>query len=197
MTSRLSLDYDKGIFVYHNPEDNTFKEVDGLLQVIVGIDPSHHSLNALPFLPIRLGAEGKTFRASCKKCLTDRKKSLCRHNILQRRWRETYNCRELAYAVTRLNYKLFCIEEGLIYDQLEPIFANFMQMMASKKIRSSKIPPSYQSDLQKYCDEINSVMKFSRAEDILTPELLVPNEYECSFIKGVMNIVVSVVRNEL
>ena len=46
MTSRLSLDYDKGIFVYHNPEDNTFKEVDGLLQVIVGIDPSHHSLNA-------------------------------------------------------------------------------------------------------------------------------------------------------
>ena len=72
-----------------------------------------------------------------------------------------------------------------------------MQMMASKKIRSSKIPPSYQSDLQKYCDEINSVMKFSRAEDILTPELLVPNEYECSFIKGVMNIVVSVVRNEL
>ena len=75
MVSRLSLDYQKGCFVYRDPVDNKCKIVDGILQVIVGIEPHLHQLNSLPFLPIRLGPEGKTFRASCKKCLTDRNKT--------------------------------------------------------------------------------------------------------------------------
>ena len=84
--SRLSLDYEKCCFVYNNPIDGTSKPVEGILQVIVGIERHHDQLNSLPFLPIRLGPEGRTFRGSCKKCLIKRKKSLCQHNMLQRRW---------------------------------------------------------------------------------------------------------------
>ena len=114
--------------------------------------------------------------------------------MLQRRWKETYNCRELAYAVTKLKYSLFCIEEGVIYTVLLPIFKDFMQLMSSKKIRFSKIPPSYKSNLQSYCSEINEQMGFTRKEDILTPDLLQANEYQCSFIKSLMNIVVGKLR---
>ena len=71
MTSRLSLNYKKSCFVYNDPSDGCAKEVDGILQVIVGIEPHLHELNSLPFLPMHLGGEGKTFRASCKKCVTD------------------------------------------------------------------------------------------------------------------------------
>ena len=184
MTSRLSLDHEKGCFVYNDPNDGSCKMVDGILQCIVGISPHLHELNSLPFLPIRLGAEGKTFRASCKKCLTGRRKSLCTHNILQRRWREVYNCRELAYAVTKLKYSLFCIEEALIYNNLLPILKDFMQLMASKKIRFSKVPPSYKSDLSAYCSQINEEMAFTEKENVLNPSLLQQNEFQCSFIKG-------------
>ena len=141
--------------MYKDPTDRTMKKIDGIMQVIVGIDVNLHDLNSLHFLPIRCGPEGKTFRASCKKCLTDRKKSLCKHNMTQRKWGETYTAHEVAYAVTKLNYTLFCIEECLIYTTLLPLFKNFMQLMSSKKIRYSKIPESYQSDLETYCRQIN------------------------------------------
>ena len=190
MTSRLFLDYEKGVFRYHNPHNNTKKEIDGILQIIIGIEPHLHELNSLPFLPIRYGPEGRTFRASCYKCLVDQKKSLCKHSISQRRWRETYNAREVAYAVTRLKYTLFCIEEALIYDDLQPLCKDFMQLMSSKKIRSSQVPPSFKSDLNTYCKTINEKMEFSNPSDVLSPDLIVPNEYECSFIKSLMNIVV-------
>ena len=188
MTSRLSLDYEKGCFMYTNPTDGTCKEIDGILQVIVGIPRDLVDVNNLPFLPIRCAPDGRTYRASCFKCLTSRKKSLCKHDDFQRRWRETYNARELAYAITTLKYTLYCIEECLIYDTLLPIFKNFMHLMSSKKIRHSKIPPSYKTDLEAYCSTINSAMKFSHSRDILSPDLLEENEYECSFDKSIMNI---------
>ena len=135
MTSRLSLNYEKGCFVYHDPEHETYKEVDGVLKVVVGIQPHLHQLSSFPFLPIRYPKKGKdhlkTFRASCKKCLLDRKKGLCTHGMDQRRWCETYNCREVAYAVTKLGYTLYAIHEGLIYTNLQPIFEEFMRLMAS------------------------------------------------------------------
>ena len=190
MCSRLSLDYEKGCFVYKDPFDNSCKEIDGIAQCIVGIDPQLHELNSLPFLPMRLGQEGKTFWASCRKCVMERKKSLCKHNMLQRIWREVYNLKELAYAVSQLKYTLFCIEECLIYTTLLPIFKDFMQLMSSKKIKYSKIPPSYKSNLDEYCNQINQEMKFTQDIDVLSPEALQANEFQCSFIKGLMNIVV-------
>ena len=87
--SRLCLDYEKCCFVYNNPIDGASKSVKGILQVIVGIGHHHDQLNSLLFLPICLEPEGRTFRGSCKKCLMERKKSLCQHNMLQRRWWET------------------------------------------------------------------------------------------------------------
>ena len=103
--------------------------------------------------------------------------------MLQRCWRETYTCSELAYAVTKLKYTLFNIEEGLLYDTLLPIFKDFMQLMSSLKIRYSKIPTPRKGDLEAYCQEINEKMKFKQ-NDVLKPSLLSPNEFQCSFIKG-------------
>ena len=68
-----------------------------------------------------------------------------------------------------------------------------MRMMSSKKIRFGKVPPSYQTDLPKYCQELNSLMNFTEEKDILTPELLEENSYQCSFIKAIMNICIGTV----
>ena len=118
----------------------------------------------------------------------EKKKTLCKHTMIQRRWQATYTVKEVAYAVCQLGYTLHSIEEGLIYTNLQPIFEEFMRLMASKKIRYGKVPPSYQKDLSKYCNEVNELMGFEDPGDILTPDLLQENSYQCSFIKSIMNI---------
>ena len=106
-----------------------------------------------------------------------------------RKWTDVYNLRELAYAVCELNYTLFCIEEGLGYTNLQPIFQEFMRMMASKKIRYAAVPPSV-TDLETYCNELNSAMGFTDQYDVLTPDCLEENRYQCTFVKSIMNICV-------
>ena len=110
--------------------------------------------------------------------------------MTQRSWRDTYTVKEVAYAVCQLGYTLYSIEEGLIYTNLQPKFEEFMRLMASKKIRYGKVPPSYQKDLSKYCQEVNELMGFKEPGDILTPDLLQQNSYQCSFIKAIMNILI-------
>ena len=90
---------------------------------------------------------------------------------------------------------MYSIEEGLIYTNLQPIFEEFMRLMASKKIRYGKVPPSYQKDLSKYCQEVNELMSFEDPGDVLTPDLLQENSYQCSFIKSIMNVSSYHIRN--
>ena len=106
-----------------------------------------------------------------------------------RKWTDVYNLRELAFAVCKLNYTLFCIKEGLVYTNLQPIFQEFMRMMSSKKIRYAAMPPSV-TDLETYCNELNSAIGFSDQYDVLTPDCLEANRYQCTFFKSIMNICV-------
>ena len=102
----------------------------------------------------------------------------------------------------RLKYTLFCIDEAFLYTNLQPIFQDFMRMLASKKIRHGKVPPSYQKDLKKYCDDLNEGIGFSKPQVVLTPDILEENAYKCTFVKSIMNIAVgkmaqSQVRNQV
>ena len=54
MTSRLNLHPEKGMFVYHDPSDDVVKEIDGIVQVVIGVPRDNHEVNQLPFLPIRI-----------------------------------------------------------------------------------------------------------------------------------------------
>ena len=103
-------------------------------------------------------------------------------------WTDVYNLKELAYAVCDLKYTLFRIEEGLVYTNLQPIFQEFMRMMASKKIRHATVPSSYKEDLETYCSDLNKAMGFTDPQDVLTPDCLEENPYLCAFEKGVMNM---------
>ena len=89
MCSRLTLDYQKACFVYHDPVKNVKVEFDGIIQVRIGVDRGCHQVNKLPFLPIRW--EGKTFRGTCPKCLKDKNAQLCHRDMSQRLWQETYS----------------------------------------------------------------------------------------------------------
>ena len=86
MTSRLQLDQDSGMFLYHNPDNDTFQEVDGVMQIIIGVPRENRRVNQMPFLPMRISKgkdRMKAFRATCKKCVMERRKTLCTHNMLQ------------------------------------------------------------------------------------------------------------------
>ena len=87
-----------------------------------------------------------------------------------------------------LGYTLFTIHEAVVYLNLEPIFQDFMRMLASRKIRFGKVPPSYKQDLEKYCNDLNHEMGFTKPEDVLRPAILEENSYQQNFIKSVMNI---------
>ena len=91
----------------------------------------------------------------------EKRKKLCQHEMKDRKWTDVYNFRELAYAVCELKYTLFGINEGLVYTNRQPIFQEFMRMMASKKIRYAAVPPSYRKDLESYCSELNSSVGFT------------------------------------
>ena len=190
---RLKLDVEKKCFVYQEAS-SSYVECDGIVQAQLGIDPSLHQLNSFPFLPISLPTKSKdqkvTYRASCRKCLLEKKKSLCKHEMKDRRWTDVYNLKELAYAVCDLKYTLFRIEEGLVYTNLQPIFQEFMRMMASKKIRHATVPSSYKEDLETYCSDLNKAMGFTDPQDVLTPDCLEETPYLCAFEKGVMNMCV-------
>ena len=192
MVSRLSLDRERGCFLYHDPVDSTVRQCDGVMQVRIGIPANNHSLSQFPFLPIRNKEPGtqnfKTFRASCLLCLENRHKGLCKHSMSQRVWRDTYTCGEVAYAVAKLNYQLVAIEEALVYPEQAYIFADYMKILASKKIKYGSVPKAYQSNLSQYCEEINTAMEFDNEMDRLTPDLLEENPYQCQFIKGMLNM---------
>ena len=86
MTSRLQLDQDSGMFLYHNPDNDTFQEVDGVMQIIIGVPRENRRVNQMPFLPMRISKgkdRMKAFCATCKKCVMERRKTLCTHNMLQ------------------------------------------------------------------------------------------------------------------
>ena len=91
MVSRLSLDYEQKCFVYTDPDTQERMPCDGAIQVVIGLDKTHHAVNRLPFLPIRL-KEGyqkqglHSYRASCLKCLLKKQKSLCHHTNEERRF---------------------------------------------------------------------------------------------------------------
>ena len=87
MCSCLNLDQEKGVFDYLDPSDHTVKEGDGILQIIVGVPRDNQKVNHLPFLPIRLNhgkEKNKSFSVSCKLCLNERRKTLCKHSMVQR-----------------------------------------------------------------------------------------------------------------
>ena len=65
--------------------------------------------------------------------MKEKNAQLCHHYMSQRVWQETYTFVEVAFAVTRLCYKLLAIEEGLIYPQMEYTFSDFMKILVSKK----------------------------------------------------------------
>ena len=192
MIKRLRLDYERGCFLYQDPLDGTEKECGGVMQIQIGVERGNQEVNKLPFLPIRIKTKSskafKTYRASCKKCVIEENKGLCKHNMSQRMWRETYTCEEVAYAVVHLNYKLIAIEEALVYPEKDYIFTDFMKILASKKIRFGAVPKNYKNNITKYCQDINEAMCFENEMDKLTPDILSENSYQCAFIKGLMNM---------
>ena len=60
-------------------------------------------------------------------------------------------------------------------------------MLASKKIRHSKIPKSNLGNLDEYCNFTNENMKFEDEDDLLDPSKLEPNPTKCSFYKSLQN----------
>ena len=61
--------------------------------------------------------------------LMEKRKTLCKHSMFHRRWRDTYTVKEVAYAVCQLGYTLYSIEEGLIYTNLQPIFEEILKLV--------------------------------------------------------------------
>jgi len=155
MTSRLSLDYEAGCFLYFDPDTQKHIPCDGVVQVVIGLNLENDAVNRLPFLPIRLRGYKKddlrTYRASCIQCLLKKQKQLCQHSNEQLRFRQTYTMNEVAYACSKLSYQLYAIEEALVYCKLEPMFAKYFRVLASQKIRFAKIPAAYADDLTLYC----------------------------------------------
>ena len=122
MTSRLSLDYEAGCFLYFDPDTQKHIPCDIVIQVVIGLNRENDAVNRLPFLPIRLRGYKKddlrTYRASCIQCLLKKQKQLCQHSNEQRRFRQTYTMNEVAYACSKLSYQLYAIEEAVVYCKL-------------------------------------------------------------------------------
>ena len=164
---------------------------EGVCQVIVSVPRDADVINDIPFLPYKHteGKEWKTYRMTCKKCLIERREDLCPHSLEERSFRSTYCLCELFYAAT-LGYKILALEEAVIYVHQEPVFESFFKLCASMKIRHDTIPPAYQHQLERYCQEVNIGMNFTEDFEKLTPEKLVKNLSEKTSMKQLMNRII-------
>lgn len=186
LLSRLSMNQDHQSFVYQDPETNQLRACDGILQVIIGAKRDN-KLNNIPFLPVK--HREKTYRALCMACLTQSITDLCPHSMELRRWRGTYSCAEIFYAVCVLgDYELFAIEEALIYATKSHLFRNYMKLLAAKKIAHQPVPEPFCHDLDSYCKDINASLYLTTPEEQITPNMLAPNKSMAAFYKDQMNI---------
>ena len=158
---------------------------DGVLQVTIGVPRECRHLHNVPFLPIRLASNQKTYRALCKACLLEfRKGAPCDHSFQQRSFRETYSCSEVAYSVTQLKYECVEIHEAMVWTDLQPIFQDYIKLCAKTKARFEKLPSRFQGNVQAFCDEVNSGLNLVEDYEKLYPWEVTPNESMRAYIKG-------------
>lgn len=137
--------------------------------------PRKNSLNHIPFLPY-MGKDNITIRGGCPLCIDQRHKGLCQHSDEERIFETVITTRELAYAVSQLGYHCHEILEAYIYVKEGHLFAPFIKILSSLKIRHQKVPEAYQDHLEEYCSMINQQMQFTHEAEILKPELLSENK---------------------
>ena len=75
-------------------------------------------------------------------------------------------------------YDILRIEEALVYYQSSKVFQNTFSLLASKKLRHTKLPKNVVTDeeIDSYCTKLNSEMGFSTHSTRITRDNLSCND---------------------
>jgi hypothetical protein len=94
---------------------------------------------------VKQGVAEKSISAMCRTCAERGLTRPCKHNEKQKAFISVYTFDEIAYAVNTLNYKLLNIYEAYVYTKHEPIFKEFLHMLAKYKVikKIISLPPNY------------------------------------------------------
>ena len=158
-----------------------FEPVRGLM--LVRVKPPENMW--LPFLPYKYGE--RTYYALCEKCIKSGQQTICKHSDFERSWIQTYCSNEVNYALS-LGYR-FEIFEIFHYPGSDPLFAKFLALLGSFKIKASGFPSHVISPeaRQSYCDEINLKNGYDDERLKLTPDNVSRDESKRQFYKDCLN----------
>jgi len=140
-----------------------------------------------PFLSFRVNDE-YVFYANCHKCARQKLTKPCKHNDEDRSFQSTWTCRELAYACSKLKYKVLRWYEVHHFKESKPVLSDFVKIFASQKLKSSNILKglSTETEREQYCKDMNEIMNFDNLLQ-LSPANCSDNVSSKNYFKNCLN----------
>jgi len=140
-----------------------------------------------PFLPYRLN--NQTYYANCRSCLASKNVKPCRHKTVdKRRFVSVWTVVELNYALA-LGYKILYFYELYHYKTHERVLSEFVNVMASQRLKNSNILQDVPIEQQQqFCEEINAKMNFTGPLRLL-PSDIKDNKALKQLFKNIANVI--------
>lgn len=172
-----------------NPEDGMFyydtESMECDIAMVEILAPSNLDR---PFLSFRINDQF-VFLSNCKTCAEKKSTAPCKHKPEFRSFTSVWPVIELAYAVHKLGYKIVSWLEVHHYKNNSCVLRDFVQVLASQKLRTSGIWKKFKSPEEKlhYCHKLNQEMSFVDAGLILTPANCHSNSVKENYVKLCLN----------
>ena len=131
----------------------------------------------IPFLPYRLES-GKSIAMACYTCTVRQSKQFCLCSEADRAWLDVYSVEEIELAL-EYGYEIVQIFEVYYWLKGDYLFADFMKLLASIRLKATPVPTEWQSEVEKYTKFINDALKLPNEYKLkssdLVPSLTVKN----------------------
>lgn len=138
----------------------------------------------MPFLLCRINK--RSMGIGCYKCARLKRKTFCKCSDTERSWIETYSLIEIETAL-KYGYSLMQIFECYFWINGVKLFADYMKLMASIRIKSSNVPKQWKSNLTGYACHINKILQIPEEFELKANDFKEDNSAK-QYIKRVMNI---------
>lgn len=110
----------------------------------------------------------------CYTCMLTQNKNCKHESENDRAWCLWVVIPELIHALS-LGYRLLAIFRAKIYVNLQPIFHDFLSVIASLKLQSDSISEEFKNRKTELASHLNRLMKFEDSSTTLTADNLWPN----------------------
>ena len=145
----------------------------------------NNKCRGIPFLPFRLES-GKSIAMGCRDCAISQRRDFCECDDNKRAWLDVYSLEEIEVALD-YGYEIVHIYEMYYWLKGDFLFADFMKLLASIRLKATPVPKEWENQVEKYVQFINKALNLPKEYQLTVSELL-PSLTARNHIKYTMNV---------